>query len=78
MDLNSRLTEIRDRSRQRAPEDVKLTMMNSADKLAAMDFDVVKVGDSLPGFKLKDVDGKWLTNEDITKPTIITFYRGGW
>lgn len=78
MDLNSRLTEIRDRSRQRAPEDVKNTMMTAAERLAQKEFNIVKVGDKLPEFMIKDVHGNEFTEQSIDRPTIITFYRGGW
>lgn len=78
MDLNSKLTEIRNRSKERTPIEIKEKMEASANALAKKSFDVISVGDKLPDFKLEGVGGEFITHEDIVKPTIITFYRGGW
>lgn len=78
MKLSNKLTEIRTRSQERTPDDIKAVMTNAADLLKETSFDVIEVGQELPAFNLLDINGQVYSNVHLNQQTIVTFYRGGW
>ncbi len=64
------------------PEDVATAFQNAIQNWVAnkIDKDALRVGDSIPSFKLNNHDGKSISSDDLLKqgPIIINFFRGGW
>jgi peroxiredoxin len=39
---------------------------------------MIRIGDTAPGFRLSDENGREATLPKMTQPTVLIFYRGDW
>ena len=80
--LAEQLETIRQSVDNRVPPDKRATMRRATADLRAsgiMD-QVIKVGDWLPPFTLKNASGKEVRSEDLLAagPLVLTVFRGSW
>lgn len=82
MDLQKTLDEMREKFEATVAPEIKATMHKATEELAAsgiMD-NVLKVGDTLPAFTLRDEQEKEVSSIALLAegPLVISFYRGVW
>jgi hypothetical protein len=80
--LSERLARIKDGANKRIPPDKRAIMHRATDDLRAsgiMD-GVIKVGDPLPAFALKNSNGQEVRSSDLLAkgPLVLTVFRGSW
>jgi hypothetical protein len=80
--LAERLARIQDGANKRIPPDKRAIMHRATDDLRAsgiMD-GVIKVGDRLPDFALKNSHGQEVRSADLLAngPLVLTVFRGSW
>jgi hypothetical protein len=80
--LAERLARIQEGADQRIPPDKRAIMHRATDELRAsgiMD-GVIKVGNSLPGFALKNSRGREVRSADLLANglVVLTVFRGSW
>lgn len=82
MSLASELSEQKQNSLSKAPEDVVSIMKKNQDKLteSGIEEKAPKTGEKLTDFTLPNQTGRLVSLEELRKkgPVVITFYRGGW
>ena len=80
--LQKRLDRIRESFESQAPADVLAVMHRATDDLRASGIldGVIQPGDTLPAFRLPDVNGAQVESADLLAggPVVLTFYRGAW
>jgi len=80
--LSERLARIQEGANQRIPPDKRAIMHRAtADLLASGIMDrVIKVGDPLPSFALKNSHGQEVRSPDLLAngPLVVTVFRGSW
>lgn len=82
MQLQERLDRIREGAKKRFPAEKLAIMHRATDALRAsgiMDT-VVKVGDQMPGFALRNTHGEVVRSADLLAqgPLVVGFFRGKW
>ena len=82
MSLEARLSKIREGAKKRIPPEALAVMHRATDDLrksVVMD-GVIKVGDTMPPFCLKDTKGNSVNSADLLArgPLVVTFFRGHW
>ena len=82
MSLEEQLAKIREAGAARMPEQVRATMGKATQDLresGIMD-NVIKVGDTLPAFSLKNTDGVDVSSAALLKEgnLVLTVFRGHW
>lgn len=82
MSLEEQLAKIREAGAARMPEEVRATMGKATQDLresGIMD-NVIKVGDTLPAFSLKNTDGVDVSSAALLKEgnLVLTVFRGHW
>jgi hypothetical protein len=82
MNLKEKLDALIAQTEKQAPAQVLEVMHRATQDLknsGIMD-GVIKAGDTLPHFTLKNAGGTPVRSEDILKhgPMVLTFYRGAW
>jgi hypothetical protein len=82
MSLEEQLAKIREAGAARMPEEVRATMGKATQDLresGIMD-NVIKVGDTLPAFSLKNTDGVDVSSATLLKEgnLVLTVFRGHW
>ena len=82
MSLEDQLAKIREAAKERVPEEARAVMQRATEQIrdsGIMD-GVVKVGDSLPAFTLKNAEGVDVGSADLlAKGTVVlTVFRGHW
>jgi len=82
MSLDEALAKIREGAKTRIPEEKRMTMGAATKELRAsgiMDR-VIKVGDPLPAFALKNADGADVSSADLLGKgaVVLTVFRGHW
>ena len=82
MPLAERLAAIRQGADKRIPADRRAIMHRATDNLRAsgiMDY-VIKVGDPLPPFDLKNAFGRGVRSSELLArgPLVLTVFRGSW
>jgi peroxiredoxin len=82
MSLAPQLSAIYDTFQKTAPPQISQTIntANSDFEHAFKTESIIKVGDKLPSFALKDALGKEVTSNELLEngPLLISFYRGEW
>ncbi len=80
--LAERLETIRQGADKRIPPDKRAIMHRATADLRASDImdRVIKLGDPLPPFTLKDAFGQEVRSADLlaTGPLVLTVFRGSW
>ena len=82
MSLEEQLAKIREAGAARMPEEVRAIMGKATQDLresGIMD-NVIKVGDPLPAFSLKNTDGVDVNSASLLKEgnLVVTVFRGHW
>ena len=82
MSLEEQLAKLREASAARMPEEVRATMGKATQDLresGIMD-KVIKVGDTLPAFTLKNMDGVDVSSAALLEKgnLVVTVFRGHW
>ena len=82
MSLEEQLAKIREAGAARMPEEVRAAMGKATQDLresGIMD-KVIKVGDPLPAFSLKNTDGVDVNSASLLKKgnLVVTVFRGHW
>jgi len=82
MSLEDKLAELRAASAKRIPEEKRAVMGQATKALresGIMD-GVIKVGDALPAFALRNADGVEVTSADLLArgTVVLTVFRGHW
>lgn len=82
MSLAEKLAAISADGKEKIPKDWQAVMARSLDELRAsgiMD-GVIKVGDTLPAFALKNDDGSVVSSRALLAegPLVVTIFRGHW
>ena len=82
MSLEDKLAELRAASAKRMPEEVRNTMAQAVQELresGIMD-GVIKVGDTLPPFALKNSAGETVCSDDLLAQgtLVLSVFRGHW
>jgi hypothetical protein len=82
MTLDESLALIRDASSKRIPPDRQAVMHRATEELRSsgiMDR-VIKVGDALPAFSLRNAHGQEVRSADLLAkgPLVLTVFRGSW
>jgi len=82
MSLEDKLSQLREASKGRIPED-KRAIMGAATQ-ALRDSGILekaaKVGDQLPSFSLNNANGETVSSADLLAkgPVVVTIFRGHW
>lgn len=82
MSLEAELSKIREMSKSRIPEETRAVMLGAVNALrdsGAVD-SIIKVGQKLPSFSLKDENGETIHSADLLKRggLVLTVFRGHW
>jgi hypothetical protein len=82
MSLETELSKIREMAKTRIPEATREVMHAAVQKLrdsGAMN-SVIKVGDKMPPFSLKNEQGEMIKSEDLLAKggLVLTVFRGHW
>ncbi len=76
------LRDTLDEQRRRAPPEVRAAYDALVGDLAASGVisNALKAGDPLPPFELPNVEGKFVSSEELAErgPVVVSFFRGGW
>jgi peroxiredoxin len=76
------LRDTMDECWRQAPADLRAGYHALVRELAARDAisNALKAGDPLPPFELPNVEGKFISSEDLAGrgPVVVSFFRGGW
>ena len=82
MTLKQKLDALKEGFKKRAPKTAQAIMQRATEDLIHSDTlaNAVKVGDTAPGFILKDTRGKDVSLAALIEktPVVLTFYRGNW
>ncbi|MBT3171931.1 MAG: hypothetical protein HOM52_00330 [Rhodospirillaceae bacterium] len=82
MSLAQKLEAISAGGRERIPQEWQAVMADSLKELRASDImdGVIKVGDKLPAFTLKNDDGSDVSSQALLAdgPLVLTVFRGHW
>lgn len=82
MSLKTKLSEIREGSKERIPSETREKMHRATEELRASGImsRALNVGDEMPLFKLPNTKGAVVNSDDLLKEgnLVITFYRGVW
>ena len=82
MSLAEKLNEIREGSKKRIPEELRVIMAKWNDNLRESGIldSVLKKGDRLPPFDLPNQNGDLVSSRELLKRghLVMTFYRGVW
>ena len=81
-ELNAQLSEMREKSAAKIPEDAMAVMMKAMQDLAASGITkkFLKEGAQAPDFSLPSVRGEQVKLSEflVRGPVVLAFYRGGW
>jgi hypothetical protein len=82
MSLETELSKIREMSKTRIPEATREVMLGAVQKLrdsGALN-SIIKVGDKLPPFSLKNEQGEVMESKDLLAKggLLLTVFRGHW
>ena len=82
MSLEAELSKIREMSKSRIPEETRAVMLGAVNALrdsGALD-SIIKVGQKLPPFSLKDENGETINSTDLLARggLVLTVFRGHW
>ena len=82
MSLAQQLDDLRESLGKQFPADVKATMQEATDQLRGSGImeRIIKVGDQLPDFSLKNVAGDLVTSNSLLAQgaVVLTVFRGAW
>lgn len=82
MTLQQKLSEMKQQAAKRLPADTLSEMLAATDELrdSGIMNGVIKVGNLLPGFELKNQEGKAISSEKLLtkEKLVIVVFRGHW
>ncbi|MGR8946966.1 MAG: hypothetical protein ACU84Q_02900 [Gammaproteobacteria bacterium] len=82
MSLESELSKIREWAKEKIPADSREYMLGEVEKLRESGIlnSVIKVGDKLPPFSLKNERGETINSDDCLADggLVLTVFRGHW
>lgn len=82
MNLNHKLTELREASRGKLPAETRQIMAEALQQVEAtgQQHRALKAGNRAPAFSLEDADGRTWSSEQLLAqgPLVVNFYRGSW
>jgi hypothetical protein len=82
MSLAEKLTEIREASAAKFPEEIKEKMNRATEELKESEImdKALSVGNKMPAFSLPNTRGEMVSSDDLLKEgnLVVTFYRGVW
>ncbi len=82
MSLSEAIAELQEQAREKMPEEVLNTLVQSVRDLKATDLEAgaLREGAEMPRFSLSNAKGESVSSDDLLKdgPVVISFYRGGW
>lgn len=82
MSLSEAIAELQEQAREKMPEEVLKTLVQSVRDLKATDLEAGALGEGaeMPSFSLPNAKGESVSSDDLLRdgPLVISFYRGGW